>query len=568
MTTTLTPSISSPAAVGQFVNWSASVDAEDSRSMRYRFTVKREGSEGPFEILRDFSPQSTFEWTASESEGFYQVEMTATDLETGESASTSERFQVNPRIPGNQPQVNSTGRPLVFLYSGPKCEAGSRMRVVFGPASSSQIQATAFKDCSGSTTMNFYIAGLLPETNYTAHAVVDSGSALVSGPSVAFVSDQAPALPGIRTVLKPAAAGATERVLLASNGFATDLAGNPLWAGVAPVSILTRPETGGFFWGFVEDVNLDVAYQAIRKFDLAGMILLETNAERLNQQLAAMGKRSISSFHHEVRPLADGRIAVLAAVEQILTNVQGDGEVNVIGDMILILDRNLSVVWTWDTFDWLDVNRKAVLGETCAVGTGGCPPFYLTAIANDWTHGNSLQLTPDGALLYSARHQDWLIKIDYADGEGDGHILWKLGRGGDFTYLSADPWPWFSHQHDGNFDMTDPSELVVFDNGNTRWFETGAARSRGQSIHLDEVNKTATFQLNADLGVLAAAVGSAQKLANGNYHFEAGYVIQPDNSLAAFAIEVDKTGKIVYELENTGLVYRSFRMTDLYTAPN
>ena len=109
---------------------------------------------------------------------------------------------------------------------------------------------------------------------------------------------------------------------------------------------------------------------------------------------------------------------------------------------------------------------------------------------------------------------------------------------------------------------------MVFDNGNTRWSETGEARSRGQAIHLDEVNHTATLRLNADLGVLAAAVGSAQRLVNGNYHFEAGFVIQPDNSLSAFAIEVDRAGKIVYELENTGLVYRSFRMTDLYTAPN
>ena len=100
------------------------------------------------------------------------------------------------------------------------------------------------------------------------------------------------------------------------------------------------------------------------------------------------------------------------------------------------------------------------------------------------------------------------------------------------------------------------------------WTFLTAAESRGQVIELDEVNHVARLKLNADLGVLAAAVGSAQRLDNGNYHFEAGYVIQPNNSLAAYAIEVDRAGRKLYEMETRGLVYRSFRMTDLYTAPH
>ena len=78
----------------------------------------------------------------------------------------------------------------------------------------------------------------------------------------------------------------------------------------------------------------------------------------------------------------------------------------------------------------------------------GCASFYLAPVANDWTHGNSLQLTPDGNILYSSRHQDWIIKIDYRDGTGTGNILWRMGPGGDFTFnnVNHDPWPWFSHQ--------------------------------------------------------------------------------------------------------------------------
>jgi hypothetical protein len=566
MGVSLTHSMEAPAYVGQMVTWKASVDDAGLSSIRYQFVVSLEPG-GPLEVIRDFSAEPDLFFTASSHEGTYLIEVTALDLATGETSYASESYRFVPRIQGRRPMVNPTDRPRVFLFSAPSCEAGSRMRVVFAPSSGGYSQATSFKDCNGGTTMNFYLAGLQPETLYSAYAVVDNGSAPVSGTRVAFQSGEAfDPLPN--TLVKPAAAGAAQPLILTSNGYVTDLEGTQLWAGVAPVTLITRPESGGFFWGLVEDSAYGIGHQAIRKFDLTGMILRETNAEYVNRQLVARGRRPISSFHHEVRPMPDGRIIALAAVERILTDVQGEGDVNVIGDMILILDSNLNVLWTWDTFDWLDVRREALLGETCEVGTGGCPPFYLTALANDWTHGNSVQFTPDGNLLFSARHQDWLIKIDYADGQGDGHVIWKLGRDGDFTYLTSDPWPWFSHQHDGNFMLDDPSELLVFDNGNTRFYGTGEARSRGQAIILDEDNRTARFKLNADLGVLAAAVGSAQKLSSGNYHFDAGYVIEPDNSLGAYALETNPAGGIIYELKTRGLIYRSFRMTDLYTAPD
>jgi hypothetical protein len=293
------------------------------------------------------------------------------------------------------------------------------------------------------------------------------------------------------------------------------------------------------------------------------MTVLETNAARVNEQLAALGKRPITGFHHEARTLPDGRIAALAGVEQILTDVQGPGPVDVLGDMIVVLDSNLNVVWTWDAFDHLDVTRKAVLGETCGP-VSACAPFYLAKGANDWTHGNALQQTPDGELLYSSRHQDWLIKVSYQKGKGDGHVIWRLGKGGDFQFNSTDPWPWFSHQHDGNFEFSDPSALLVFDDGNTR---VGSIRgnSRGQVLRLDEQNRTVSFILNADLGVYSFAVGSAQLLPDHNYHFDAGFVAEGKG--VAYSIEVDGSGSVVYKAKANAILYRTFRMTNLYT-PN
>jgi hypothetical protein len=111
------------------------------------------------------------------------------------------------------------------------------------------------------------------------------------------------------------------------------------------------------------------------------------------------------------------------------------------------------VAWYWRSFDHLDVNRAAVLGETCTNGQEGCPPVFLTTgIAQDWLHANALYYTlSDGSLLFSMRHQDWIDKIDYGNGSGSGNVVWRLGKDGDFAINSSDPYPWFSHQHDPGF---------------------------------------------------------------------------------------------------------------------
>jgi hypothetical protein len=284
----------------------------------------------------------------------------------------------------------------------------------------------------------------------------------------------------------------------------------------------------------------------------------------VNQQLAAMGMHSINSFHHDVRGLPGGGLLTLAAEERILTDVQGPGPVDVLGDMIIVLDQNLQVQWAWDTFDHLDTSRKATMNETCTAVTGGCPPILLAPQANDWTHGNAIQLTPDGDILYSSRHQDWVFKIDYQDGHGTGNIVWRLGLDGNFQFLSSDPYPWFSHQHDANIDAN--GIVTVFDNGNLRQAADPSADSRGQVIQLDEVNMTATLLVNADLGDFSIALGSAQMLPDGNYHFHLGDIVAKNSTTRA--VEVQPSGQIVYDMGIAEIMYRSFRLQDLYTPPD
>src|SRR5262249_13322885 len=156
----------------------------------------------------------------------------------------------------------------------------------------------------------------------------------------------------------------------------------------------TRPERGGTFFGIVQNPNGDPTLQIVREFDVTGMTVRETNAARVNEQLVSLGRRRINAFHHEARGLPGGRILALAGVEQIMTGVQGPEAINILGDMIIVMNSDLQVVWTWDAFDHLDVTRKATLDDICVPGV--CPPLRLSRAANDWLHGNSVQQTPDG----------------------------------------------------------------------------------------------------------------------------------------------------------------------------
>jgi arylsulfate sulfotransferase len=560
MEVTLTPTYEGPGAVGNLMTWVATVSDSPSGTLWYRFRSR--APYGRFKLVRDFGPNPVIDFAPTDHEGVYEMEVTVRNLDTGEFAASVGAFEFLPRVI-NEPLANATAHPLVFLFSAPPCREGASMIVQF-QTGVEPATLTSPKRCDGARTMNFLLGGLRGGTAYRAHSIVFSRLGQIRGPEVAFETEALLDFHKPPRVLTPGAVPKVNGVLLTSDGMATDLAGNLIWANPNPLSNITRADAGGYFWGYIEEPNVDISYQIIRKVDLLGQTVLETNAARVNEQLTALGKRNITAFHHEVRPIGGGRVMALATNEQLLSDVQGPGAVNILGDMIIVLDEEMNVIWTWDALDHLDISRPAILGETCTPTAGGCPPFYLTPTANDWTHSNALQLTPDGHLLISVRHLDWLLKVDFADGEGDGHIIWRLGKDGDFRLDDPDPNVWFSHQHDGNFEVADPTRLVVFDNGNTRVAQTGRANSRGQVWKLDETNMTAKPVLNADLGVYALAVGSAQALPNGNYHFHAGYVFGGPTP-AAYTFEVNRVGSTVYSLQADRLIYRTFRLPDLYS---
>ena len=280
----------------------------------------------------------------------------------------------------------------------------------------------------------------------------------------------------------------------------------------------------------------------LREIDLAGDTLRETNIDAVNAELAALGQHSITDFNHDAQRLPNGDTAVLATTPRTI-NVNGT-PTQYNGDMVIVLDQNFQVAWVWDPFDWLDTNRLPTLGE----GPG------------DWMHANSIAWSPaDGNLVVSMRSQDWVIKIDYANGTGDGHVVWRLGQGGDFTINSSDPSPWFSHQHDVRY--INDTTLVLFDNGNTRRSTNPRANSRGQELVLDETDDAGDAGGQCRPGQLLRRPGECQRLPNGNLAFTSGFTEQ--------TIEVlpDGTKTYVLKMKMPGLQYRSYIYSNLYGNP-
>ncbi|HVP00267.1 MAG TPA: aryl-sulfate sulfotransferase [Bryobacteraceae bacterium] len=590
----IVPALVSPQPVGTVIGLVA-VAKEDGdpfkvlSKLRFRFSVSVDGS--PFRVVRDFSSQATCNWRPDLFEHQARVKVTLKNIATKMTAESELPFQIVPRVKGQQPVATPTANPLVALFSAPPCPQGSRFRAAFRrEGDSGEWFHTGIEPCSGARTNNIYVAGMLADSNYEMHAEILTGDASKPGTSVTFHTGIADGLSPAMSVLVPRdlKSSSSEPFLIYSvetpnqRPTATDLNGNLVWYLPSHERSLTRMLSGGRFLVLSGGLNEhNSRLQVLSEVDLAGNTIRETNIMRIAEQLEDRGIHSvckpnghqcIPGFHHEAIRLPNGHTIVIASLERMLPDgAQGSEDpIDVISVLLLDLDEDLQLKWYWNAFDHLDVSRSALSDEKCngPVGGGGCSPVFLAPVANDWLHGNAVSYSrADGNLTLSLPEQDWVIKIDYQDGKGSGKVVWRLGEGGDLKLISSEKFPWFSYEHDAGFEPPGSDVLLLLDNGPRHKKKDPEAHTRGQYWKIDEKARTATLVMNADLGVYSPFVGSAQRLSNGNFHFNTGAVMK-DASFGARSIEITPEGKIVYSLETTGaLVYRSNRIPDLYTPP-
>jgi hypothetical protein len=258
LSVSLSPSVTSPAPVGTMVTWTAAVSGASSTNLWYRFRVRtaatplrtcraQPGTPAPqgcaapdFTVIRDFGPVSTLDWTASDREGDYELEVSARDDGSGAVAVATAAFGFTPRVTGTAPAIARTANPLVFLYSAPACPEGSSMSVQF-QTPEGFVQNTNSKPCDGRTTMNFYLAGMRTQTRYSIQHAVDDGSQTVNGPLLTQTTPAASAAYGPVTVMVPPAGTPPNPVILLGrfgSPVATDQMGNLLWYSQQDISMI------------------------------------------------------------------------------------------------------------------------------------------------------------------------------------------------------------------------------------------------------------------------------------------------------------------------------------------
>lgn len=472
--------------------------------------------------------------------------------------------------------VNSTINPLVARLTVANAPSGAKVVAQFG-IDTSYARFSSEVTAASNGVADLLVAGMTPKTAYHIRAKITGldgsiaftpDATFTTGalpPALASLNLKAESMPG-RTpapgveMIEPAGAPAYP--------YAVDLNGKLVWyytwADYNPrlsIGGMQRLANGHFVAAFASQTDapltgvVDRDKGLVREFDLAGETVRQITVTELNQKLSARGFNLVlDQFHHHVEALPNGHWLILSNTTRIVDGTP------MLGDVVVDLDDQLNPVFVWNAFDHLDPARH---------------PFGK----GDWTHANAVTYSPtDGNILLSMRHQNWVIKINYRSGAGDGAVLWRLGADGDFVLTNGrTPTDWQYAQHFPFFTGKNSAgifNVLLMDNGDFRPDANGVACDTpgGTSCYttvpefrLDEQARTATIVSRATLptALYSNFGGNAEILQNGNIEFtlsgiQSGGVIQE--------ITPDDSHALVWSLKdlNSNFIYRGYRLSSLY----
>src|SRR5271165_148396 len=471
-------------------------------------------------------------------------------------------FQPNNFQPGT---VSASNNPQVALYTL-SLPQGASLQVQFGTSTNYGLTTWEQKAPQAGGAVAILVAGMRAGTTYHLQGVVQlpTGNTVFDADRM-FTTGALPAnvLPNL-TVQQPAGMNPASGVELLClfeeasqtqlTAVVTDLAGNVIWyypiQPNEPFPMKLLPN------GHMLVVNGNVNPNLVQEIDLAGNIIFQLPLAQVQQALSASFP-PLNTFHHDIAKLPNGHLILLVNYYQTEPGVG-----TALGDALIDWDPQKGPVWTWSTFDHLSLTHAP----------------YGTA---DWTHANAVVYSPDdGSLLFSMRNQNWIIKINYADGTGDGGILWHLGPDGDFTLPPGQaPIEWNYGQHYPVFlgpNTAGIFPLMFFNNGNGRLLDDNndvcgepgltPCYSSVPIFQLDESNRTAQVLQEINLSpAFSTCCGDANLLDNGNVEYD----VAADESMpgVSYIQEVipAQSPQLVWQMNITGqLAYRGFRIPSLY----
>lgn len=474
--------------------------------------------------------------------------------------------------------ISKTKNPLVAEYDAVAPHPGTTTWVEFGEdVTYGRRTSTLAASTSIRQSLKVLVAGMKASTTYHLRGHFDwPGGSWVS-PDQTFTTGAIPSnlvkprlhvtrpdpnlqpSPGVELLSLSAQSNAD--ILQA---LVTDLQGNIIWyhdVGQKDYPEPLKPVGDGNF--LIIDSSEFVGF-VLEEIDLAGNVVHQISPAQLNEKVAAAGYLfNVTQFHHDVAVLPNGHWIVLVNTLKDFTDLPGyPGTITVTGDALIDLDQRWNVVWAWNSFDHLDVNRHIF----------GLP---------DWTHSNAIVYTAnDGNLLLSMRNQSWILKIDYNNGQGSGDILWKLGNEGDFSLSGGDPSQWFYGQHFPSPISINGAQMTmaVFDDGNERVFEDGhicggkgapQCYSRAPVYQIDEGTLTASVLWQYLPNLYTFWGGSINQLTptnNVEFDLSEPYSEQGD-PYGSIVMEVTQTSnpQVVWQMRMDGAnAYRAYRIPSLY----
>jgi arylsulfate sulfotransferase len=487
-------------------------------------------------------------------------------------------------------QVTTTDNPQVALYTVTLPFPGS-VTVNFGTDTNYGLKTWTQSTDTPGGAVSIFVAGMKATTTYHMRAAVNFSNGInANDADHTFTTKAVPANMKLN-VTTTTTTGTTPQPGLEllnplggnpSGILVTDLSGNILW---------TYADPGNQLLNIINGVNLlpngdllmaigplglpsptTAIINEIREVNLAGDTVREISIQDLNTELAsatcAECKVTLASFHHDILALPNGHWLVLGNTQMALSSTTTPSLTNlppatVLGDVIVDLDQNMQPVWAWNEFNHLDPNRHPLLFP-------------------DWTHTNAILYSKDdGNLLVSVRNQNWIIKVKYADGAGDGSILWRLGEGGEFTLQGGtDPTDWQYAQHGPTIFSPNTSgifSLGVMDNGNDRIFAAGVTcGSPGAppclytTVPIWQINesaKTATLIFHQILpaNLYSNFAGNAEQLANGNVEYDVANTSANPFASDVFEVTEQTNPQTIWTMHVSGTyLYRAFRIPSLY----
>lgn len=467
--------------------------------------------------------------------------------------------------------VSSSNNPQVALYTF-KAPQGASVQVQFGTSANYGLTTWAQEAPVGGGSVSILVAGMRASTTYHMQAVVQlpNGQRVVDADH-SFTAGDLPAdlIPNI-AVQQPGGSAVAPGVELLGlftvpnnqlAALATDMAGNVIWyyalnPGEVPFPI--RPLPNGHMLVVVAGSSNE-----IREIDLAGNVVYRLSLTDINQGLTSIGAsfQGLVSLHHDILKLPNGHLIILANYTQTFTDQPGFS--TVAGDALVDWDpQQQGPVWTWSTFDHIPLAHDPVSNS-------------------DWTHANAVIYSPDdGNLILSMRHQNWIVKINYQNGVGDGRILWHLGPDGDFSLPNGQaPMEWNYGQHYPTVFSPNSAgifRLMFFNNGNNRLVDTSndVCGTAGlpqcySSVPIFELNEYAsTAQILSEDSLSPAysiCCGNASQLANGDIEYDVAVDVNTPNQSYIQEVTQEQTPQLVWQLNVTGqLMYRGFRIPSLY----